>query len=124
MTLVHEEKTYQILGACFEVCREKGCGFSEPVFQECMELELGFRRIPFVAQPRLELEYKGLRLNQSFLPDLICYDQIIVELKALAELKNEHRAQLHNYVKASGYRVGLLVNFGHYPALHYERIIR
>jgi GxxExxY protein len=118
-----KEETKRILGACFEVYNFKGCGFSEPVYQECMEIELELRDIPHEAQKSLGLEYKGRKLKKTFEPDLLCFDQVIVELKALKELNDEHRAQLMNYLKATGLEIGLLVNFGHYPGVQYERII-
>jgi len=111
------------MGACFEVYKEKGCGFLEAVYQECLELELGIRTMPYVASVPLNLTYKGVQLRQRYVPDLICFQKIIVELKAVSELTDEHRAQVHNYLRATGYRLGLLVNFGHYPKLEYERIV-
>ena len=121
---VHGEKTHALLGACFEVYKEKGCGFLESVFQKCLELELTDRAIPFRIQPQLVLEYKGRRLRQTYQPDLVCYGKIILEIKAVTKLADEHRAQVHNYLKATGLRVGLLVNFGHHPLIQHERIIR
>ena len=82
------------------------------------------RSIPFMVQPQLRLEYKGRGLKQSYQPDFICYDKVILEIKAVSKLADEHRAQVHNYLKATGLRVGLLVNFGHYPLVEYERIVR
>jgi len=122
--LLFKDETYRIRGACYEVYKEKGCGFVEPVYQECMELELSLQGIKYVAQPRLQLEYKGQPLKSEYIPDLICFEKIIVELKAVTELTDEHRAQVHNYLKATGHRLGLLVNFGHYPQIEVERIIR
>jgi GxxExxY protein len=123
MELVFKEECYAIVGACFEVYKDKGCGFLEAVYQECLELELGFRGIPFIPQAELQLSYKGHVLKQTHNPDFICYDKIIVELKALSALSGEHRSQVLNYLKATGFRLGLLVNFGHFPKLEYERII-
>lgn len=117
------KETYAILGACFEVYNEKGCGFLEPVYQECMEIELGLRGIPFKPQQKLGLTYKGHVLRQSYEPDFACYERIIMEIKAVSKLTDEHRAQLLNYLNATGYEVGLLVNFGHYPKLEYERFV-
>ena len=122
--LVLEKETFAIRGACFEVYREKGCGFVEAVYQECLEIEFALQGILFVSQPRLEQAYKGQKLRSEFQPDFICFNQAIVELKALKELADEHRAQVHNYLKATGHRVGLLVNFGHHPGVEIERIIR
>ena len=122
--IVYKDESYAILGACFEVYKEKGCGFLEAVYQECLEIELTLRTIPFRAQTGLSLDYKGQPLKQTYVPDLICYDNIIVELKAVKELADEHRAQVHNYLKATGMKLGLLVSFGHYPKVEYERIVR
>jgi GxxExxY protein len=124
MSLLFEAETYKILGACFEVYKDKGCGFLEPVYQECLEIELQLQGIPFVAQQRLSLTYKGKALTRQYTPDFVCFDNIIVELKALSACTGEHRSQVHNYLKATGFRVGLLVNFVHYPLLEHERIIR
>lgn len=122
--LKFEEQSYRIRGAIFEVYREMGCGFLESVYQECLEIEFGKQEIPFVAQRELIPQYKGERLEQTFKPDFICFDQIIVEIKAVKELADEHRAQIHNYLKATSLELGLLVNFGHYPKAQIERIVR
>ncbi len=121
--LILKDECYQVMGACFEVYKEKGCGFLESVFQECMELELGFRGIPFVAQPELALSYKGVPLRQTYIPDLVCFGTVLVELKAVSKLADEHRAQVINYLHATGLRAGLLVNFGHYPKVEWEKIV-
>ena len=121
--LLFKEESYQIIGACFEVYREKGCGFLEPVYQECMEIELRLQGIPFVAQKPLPLEYKGTPLRTKYEPDFVCYDKVVLELKAVKELADEHRAQLQNYLKATRLKLGLLVNFGHYPKIEVERIV-
>ena len=122
--LKYEEESYRIRGAVFEVYREMGCGFLEAVYQECLEKEFNLQNIPFVAMKELILHYKGDRLEQLYKPDFICFEQIIVELKAAKELGNEHRAQVHNYLKATGFKLGLLVNFGHYPKVEIERIVK
>jgi GxxExxY protein len=88
------------------------------------EAELGLQSIPFKPQEKLLLAYKGRPLKTWYEPDFICFGLITVELKAVAHLIPEHRAQVHNYLKATGYRLGLLLNFGHYPQLEYERIVR
>ena len=110
--LIYRAECYEIQGSVFEVYREMGAGFLEAVYQECLERELTLRGIPYTAQPTLELCYKGEMLKQQYLPDLICYDKIIVELKAVKEIALEHQAQILNYLKATGMRLGLLVNFG------------
>ena len=120
--IIYREESYQIMGACFEVYKDKGCGFLEAVYQECLELEFGDQGIHFQAQPRLSLSYKGRPLKQTYAPDFICYGKIVVEIKAVASLADEHRAQVHNYLRATGHRLGLLVNFGHYPKVESERI--
>ena len=121
--LLFEKESYQIRGALFEVYREMGCGFLEAVYQECLEKEFGKQNIPFVAQKELILYYKGDQLEQTYKPDFTCFGQIIVELKAVKELDNEHRAQVHNYLRATGLKLGLLANFGHYPKVEIERIV-
>ncbi len=118
-----KEESYKILGCCFEVYREKGCGFLEPVYQECMEIELRLQGVPFIAQKPLSLEYKGCPLRSTYQPDFICYDKIVVELKAITDMADEHRAQVQNYLKATRFKVGLLINFGRYPKVQIERIV-
>lgn len=124
MNLLFKDESYQIMGACFEVYKQKGCGFVEPVYQECLELELAMQKIPFAAQLELKLEYKGRPLKQTYKPDFVCFGEIIVEIKAVSKLTDEHRAQVHNYLKATGHQLGLLVNFGHFPKVEWERIVR
>lgn len=122
--LLFADESYRIMGAMFEVYKEMGCGFLEPVYQECVEMELAERGIPFTAQLPLMLSYKNRPLKSKYIPDIICFESIIVELKALQEINNDHRSQVHNYLKATGFRLGILVNFGHQPKLQYERIVR
>ena len=124
MELFYKEESYKIIGACFEVYKEMGCGFLEAVYQECLEMELAIQGIPFKSQVELGLSYKGKSLNKAYIPDFLCYDKIILEIKAIRLLEDRERAQLQNYLKASGHKLGLLVNFGHYPKVEYERIIR
>jgi GxxExxY protein len=122
--LLHEDETYNIRGACFEVYKEKGCGFLESVYQECLEIEFQDRIIPFLAQQKLPLTYKNRKLKSEFIPDFICFEKVILEIKAVASVSDQHRAQLHNYLNAANLRVGLLVNFGHHPKAEIERIVR
>ncbi len=121
--ILYKDEVFQIQGAVFEVYREKGNGFLENVYQECLEKELCLCKIPFESQKELKLTYKDIPLKQTYKPDFICYEKIIVELKAVKEVGPEHRAQVFNYLKATGMRLGLLVNFGHYPKATVERII-
>ena len=116
------EGSYAIMGACFAVHKEKGCGFLEPVYQECMEIELEHLGIPFEAQKELRLTYRGRELRSKYIPDLVCFGRIIVELKAVTALAEEQVAQVLNYLHATGMELGILVNFGHYPKLEYRRI--
>jgi GxxExxY protein len=88
-----------------------------------LELELMDREIPFESHRTLSLESKGRPLRQVYQPDLVCFGKVIVEIKAVAKPADEHRARLHNYLRATGLRVGLLVNFGHHPLVQYERIV-
>lgn len=120
--LVLKIESYQIVGACFEVYKAKGCGFAEPVYQECLAIEFEYKKIPFEAQKQLDLFYRGKKLKHIYKPDFVCFDKIIVEIKAIQKICNENRAQTMNYLKATGFELGLLVNFGHYPKLEYERI--
>jgi len=121
--IIYKDEAYAIQGAVFEVYREMGCGFLEAVYQECFEKELTFRGIPFESQKELKLIYKGDVLNQTYRPDFVCYSKIIVELKSVKNIEDIHRAQLFNYLKATGLRLGLLANFGHYPKAIVERIV-
>jgi len=118
-----KEETFRILGACFEVYNELGCGFLEPVYQECLEMELSRQGIPFESQKVLNLAYKGEVLKKSYQVDLVCFGTVIVEIKAVSHITGEHKAQILNYLHASTIDVGLLVNFGHFPKLEYERFL-
>ena len=120
--LLFKDECYAIQGAVFDVYREMGCGFLESVYQECLEREFRFRQLPFEAQKELAISYKGDNLTQTYKPDFICYGQIIVELKAVKAIANEHKAQLLNYLKATDLELGLLVNFGMYPKAEIVRI--
>ena len=100
--LLYSDETYRIRGAAFEVYKEMSNGYVEPVYQECMEKECRLAGIPFTVQQKLKLQYKGEPLEQTYRPDLICFDAVIVELKAVKELTDEHRAQVLNYLKSSG----------------------
>lgn len=120
--ILFKDESYKIIGACFEVYNQKGHGFTEPVYQECLRIEFGIQGIPFVSQPIVELEYKGHPLTQCFKPDFICYDRIIVEIKSVASIIDEHKAQTLNYLNATKYELALLGNFGQFPNLEHQRI--
>jgi GxxExxY protein len=122
-TLINEAETYRILGACFEVYKEKGCGFLEAVYHECLEMEFSIQGIPAKSLEPISLTYKGQPLKKAYEADFICYGEVLVELKAVSALTDEHRAQVQNYLHATGLRVGLLVNMGHFPKVEFERYV-
>jgi GxxExxY protein len=121
--LLLKEEVYSIVGAAIEVHKELGFGFLEAVYQEAMEIELKKRNIAYEAQVPLGISYKGQELKKAYIADFICYGQIIVELKALERLSGREEAQLLNYLKASAFRVGLVINFGNSPKLEWKRFI-
>ena len=121
--LIYKDESYVVIGACFAIYKDKGCGFHEPVYHECLEIELELQGIPFLSKPPQTLQYRGRTLIQTFSPDFICYDKIILEIKAVSELIDEHRAQVLNYLAATSCKLSLLVNFSHYPRVEYERLL-
>ena len=121
--LVYSDETYAVIGAAMEVYYRLGCGFAEPVYQESLGLEFGLRSIPFVAQTKLRLKYKDFLLKKFYRADFVCFDKIIVEIKAECALTANDWGQVMNYMKASGFRVGLLFNFGSAKTLEKRRII-
>jgi len=121
--ILFKEESYKIQSAIFEVSREVGLGFLEAVYQECLAKEFLLQKIPFSAQKELKLFYKREELLQTYRPDFICYEKIIIELKAVKEIAPEHKAQVINYLKATNLKLGLLVNFGNYPKASVERLI-
>jgi len=122
--LILKEEVYAIIGAAIEVHRELGSGFLETIYQEAMEIELEDHGLPFESQKPLAIFYKRRRLKKEYQADLICYGQIIVELKALDKLSGKEEAQILNYLKATGLRVGLLINFGSSGKLEWHRYVR
>jgi len=121
--ILFKDECYQIQGAIFEVYREMGCGFLEAVYQECLEKEFSRKSIPFVSQRKLNLFYKDEVLKQIYVPDFICHESIIIEIKALSKITPQHEAQVLNYLKATKIRLGLLVNFGSYPKATVQRLV-
>lgn len=120
--IIYKEESYAIIGACFNVYKDKGSGFTEALYHECLEIEFEFLKIPFQSQVQLPLEYRGRLLKQRFQPDFICHEKVILEIKAMVTTCDEHRSQVLNYLSATGYQLGLLVNFCAYPRLEYERL--
>lgn len=119
--IIFREESFHLVGAAIEVHKEIGCGFTELVYQEAFEEELRLRGIPFEREIVINVTYKGKVLSKGFRPDFVCYDKIIVELKAVSEFTDEHISQVYNYLKASGFKLGLLINFGT-TSLKYKRI--
>lgn len=120
-SILYKDESYKIIGAWFEVYNNKGFGFTEPIYQECLQHEFSIQAIPYVAQPSIPMAYKNITLAQHFVPDFVCYEKIIIEIKSLSALTDAHRAQILNYLHATGFELGILVNFGQFPKLAYER---
>jgi len=117
-----DQRTYKIIGAALEVHKELGCGFLEAVYQEALKREFAAQKMPFKSQPVVEISYKGKPLDKTYQPDFVCFNEIIVEIKALAKLTGIEEAQLINYLKATGLKVGLLLNFGS-KSLEHKRLV-
>lgn len=111
------------MGAAFEVYNEMGNGYLEEVYQECLEQELEARRIPFDSRTELTIRYKNRPIRKRYMPDLMVFREIIVELKAVKQLAPEHEAQLLNYLKATGKQVGYLINYGSANKLEWKRML-
>jgi GxxExxY protein len=122
MTLLHEDKTYKIIGAAIEVHKNLGMGFLEAVYQEALEKEFILQGIPYQREASFLIYYKNELLNKTYIADFVCYNNIIVELKAVQKLTGEHQSQVMNYLKASKMEIGLLFNFGS-KSLEHKRII-
>jgi GxxExxY protein len=117
-----DERTYKIIGAALEVHKELGCGFLEAVYQEALGREFGIRKMPFKSQPTVEILYKGKPLAKTYQPNFVCFDEVIVEIKAITSLSGIEEAQLINYLKAAKLKVGLLINFGS-RSLEHKRFV-
>lgn len=121
--LLYSDLSYAINGAAFSVYNKLGHGFLETVYQEALEIEFQRRNIPYEREKELKIVYDGVELKQTYKADFVCYGKVIVELKAVSELNVAHRSQVYNYLHATGYKLGLLYNFGCYDELEKERII-
>lgn len=122
-SIFYKDESYKLMGAAFEVYKQLGNGFLEAVYQEALEYELHKRNIPFEREKELQIYYDNKPLIQKYKADFVCFDNIIVELKAVSGLDDSHRSQTYNYLNATGLKLGLLLNFGHNKYLEYERII-
>jgi len=121
--LIYKDEVYALVGAAMEVHTILGAGFLEPVYQEAMEIECAFRKIPFVPQKILQVHYKQHILKKEYIADMICFEKIIVEFKALDNLTGRESSQVINYLKATGYKVGVLINFGSDTKLEWKRFV-
>lgn len=124
MSLLYKEESYAINGAAFEVYKQLGHGFLEAVYQEALEVEFTKRNIPFDREKELPIYYDGKPLKQTYRADFVCFGHIIVELKAVQNIDDSHRSQVFNYLKATGFRLGVLINFGHSDGIEIERKIK
>ena len=118
-----KDESFRLIGAAFEVYNDRGFGLAEEYYQECLEIELELREIPFRAKQELASFYKGRELKKRYFPDLFVFDSIIVELKAVTQLLPEHEAQLINYMRIAKQPLGYLINFGKAGGLDFKRII-
>ena len=121
MDLIYSNESFAIRGAVMKVYNTLGCGFLEAVYQEALAIELEKRNIPFEREKELSIFYEGQLLQKKYFADFVCFDKIIVELKAVKELDDSHRSQIYNYLKATGFKLGLLINFGNYKKVEIER---
>jgi GxxExxY protein len=122
MSLLYEQETYKIIGAAMQVHNELGFGFLEAVYQEALQFEFEMQEIPVRREVPLQIFYKERLISKFYIADFICFDKIIVEIKSVTALHNEHTAQVINYLKATGYELGLLINFGT-KSLEHKRVI-
>jgi len=121
--LIYKDESYEIVGACMEIHRELGHGFLEAVYHEALAIEFALRAIPFIPEAALDVTYKNQVLEKQYFADFVCYEKIIVELKAITQFNNDHIGQVLNYLKSTRYKLGILVNFGT-SELEYKRIVR
>ena len=119
---IYKDEGYKFMGAAFEVYNDRGFGMAEEIYQECMEIELELRGIPYRSKIELVCSYKERELKKRYAPDLFVFNCLVVELKAVTELNSEHEAQLYNYMRITRQPVGYLINFGHRGTLEWKRI--
>ncbi len=121
--IIYKEESYKVVGAAFKVYNALGYGFLEAVYQEALEIEFQLQGIPYEREKELKIQYDGIELKQTYKADFVCFGKIIVELKAVSVLDDAHRSQVYNYLHATGYKLGLLLNFGNSDELEKERIV-
>lgn len=121
--IIYRQESYEIMGAAYDVYNKLGHGFLESVYQEALEIELKKRDIPYEREKNLKIFYDGIELKQSYKADFVCYDKIIIELKAVSSLDDAHHAQVYNYLHATGFKLGILLNFGCSNGLETKRIV-
>ena len=121
--IVFKEESYKVVGAAYKVYNALGHGFLEAVYQEALEIEFQRQGIPYEREKELKIQYDGVELKQTYKADFVCFGKIIVELKAVNALDDAHRSQVYNYLHATDYKLGLLLNFGNSDELEKERIV-
>ena len=122
--IILKDECYAINGCIYSVNEKLGCGFLEAVYQEALEIELKRKNIPFVSQMELEILYDNIPLKHKYIADIVCYDKIIIEIKSVSKINNQHKAQLMNYLAATGYKLGLLINFNSFPKTEIIRVVK
>ena len=120
---IYKDEGYRLMGAAFEVYNEQGYGLAEEIYQESLEIELEMRAIPFRSKQELKSFYKGRELKKRYVPDLLVFGCLVIELKSVSQLAPEHEAQLLNYMRITKQPVGYLINFGHKDTLEWKRFI-
>lgn len=119
--IIYKDESYRIQGAIYQVYQRMGCGFLEEVYHECLAREFLLQKIPFASKQRLSLSYREQDLRKYYIADFVCFDKIILEIKAVEAIAPTHKAQLINYLKATGFKLGLLINFGNFPKVSIQR---
>ena len=123
MAIYYKQESYDVIGAALRVYNNLGCGFLEAVYQEALAIEFDKSGIPYEQEKELKILYNGIELKQSYKTDFLCYDSIVVELKAVSLLEQCHKSQVLNYLHATKSKLGILINFGNHQRLDYQRIV-
>ena len=122
--LIFKDECYKIYGCIYNVNKNLGAGFLEAVYQEALAIEFKHAKIPFTIQQELEIQYEGIPLKSKYIADFVCYNKLLIEIKSVSKINNQHKAQLMNYLAATGFKLGLLVNFNFFPKAQIIRIVR